>query len=49
MASKYGIAFTKSKMLHALAYIASAHNLFWNYVQDYFGGNKWGDAYTKQK
>lgn len=49
MASKYGVAFTKSKMLHVLAYIASVHNLFWDYVQNCFSGNKLGGAYTRQK
>ena len=49
MASKYGVVFTKSKMLHVLAYIVSVHNLFWGYVRDYFSGNKWSGAYTKQK
>ena len=49
MASKYGVAFTKSKMLHVLAYIVSVHKSFWDYVQDYFSGNKWDGAYTRQK
>ncbi len=49
MASKYGVAFTKSKALHALLYIASVHDLFWNHVQNYFSGNKRGNAYTRKK
>ena len=49
MASKYGVAFTKSRVLHAFAYIASVHNLFWDYVQNRFSGNKLVGAYTRQK
>ena len=61
MASKYGIAFSKSglwqmlvahnspRLQRAFASIVSFHKSFWEYTQDYFSGNKWGDAYTKQK
>ncbi len=47
MASKYGIAFSKSKVLHALVFIAGVHDAFWSYVQKRFGGRKLGGAYTK--
>ena len=48
MASKYGITFSKSRALQAIIHIASVHNMFWNYVQNYFGGNKLGNARTKE-
>jgi hypothetical protein len=47
MASKYGIAFSKSRALQAIVHIASVHDMFWNYVQNCFRGNKLGNARTK--
>ncbi|MBO4746389.1 MAG: hypothetical protein J5613_04975 [Alphaproteobacteria bacterium] len=42
MASKYGIVFTRSKLLHAVAYVARIAVIY-----DSLRGNKYGAACTK--
>ena len=45
MASKYGVAFTKSRTLHVVAWLVSVRKA----LQDLFNSNKRGCAWTRNK